>query len=307
MVERVYLEDMGQIYNVSPLGDAKTWELKDLKTHDPLPPIIFVIDSMAGQKLFLGREKSGRHKFNMIRYLAKTIMPLFFEQLKSKELSQYLILRDSYPFDLQYAFGCSTIYQNILIPTNFVIIKDANNIITIGQYCGDTWLIPYPVLDSEDIIISFLKKAFSHILPKQIYLILICGTLKVLSRIYQECRNNEVNLIPIFSQCLFKKLEKDNPKFSVINSDSITTREFFKKASQRFQGKPMCCIGNLEETLYDPIKYSINTLWEMMTLKMDPDKEDWEVWSINVREEDFQKKVNNFNPLLLQYFQKSWK
>lgn len=306
MQEIQFLEDIAKPYNVSPIGDVRTWELLNPKYDFPLPSLIYVIDSEMSQNFLLGREKSGREKFNMIRYLAQSTIPLFIEQLKKKNLSQYLFLKDSYPFDLQYAFGCSSIYKNILVPTSFVVLKhdtfrDEYDQILIGHYCGDTWLIPIPVLSKGLMITHFLKKAFIKHYPKQVYLFTICGSLEGLSPIYRECKKNNVDLIPIFFQCLFKNA---HPPFSVFNSGSITTKDFFRKASNRFQGKQMCCIGSLEESLYDPVTYSINTLYEMMTLSMDFSKEDWDSWSIDVKEESFQKKIFEFNPTLFEYLKK---
>lgn len=308
MQGRTFIEDIGKPFNVSPIGNVRTWELIDIKYELPTPSLIYIIDSELAQNFLLGREKSGREKFNMIRYIAQSIIPLYIEQFKKKNLSQYLFLKDSYPFDLQYAFGCSSFYQNILIPTSFIVLKDDSltgkyEQILIGHYCGDTWLIPIPVLNNGLKIVHFLRVAFSQHIPKQIYLLTICGSLKGLSPIYQECKNNNVDLIPIFSQCLFID---SHPPFSVIKNGSITTKDFFKKAFNRFQGKQMCFIGNLEESLYDPIKYSIDTLNEMMTLEMDPTKENWNSWSINIKEDSFQKRIADFNPTLLEYFKKGW-
>ncbi len=308
MQEKIFIEDIAKPYSVSPIGNVRIWEIMDLKYDFPIPSLIYFIDSDMGQNFLLGREKSGREKFNMIRYIAQSIIPLFIEQLKGSTLSQYLFLKDSYPFDLQYAFGCSSYYKNILIPTSFIVIKsysttDEYDLILEGHYCGDTWVIPLPVLNKGTRISFFLKKAFLNHIPKKLYLFTLCGSLEGISPIYQECRNNNVVLIPVFSQCIFKN---GNPPFSVLNNSFITKKDFFTKASNRFQGKPMCSIGNLKDSLYDPIKYSIDTIYEMMTLEMDPDKEDWSSWSIDVKEESFQRRLSDLNPNLFEYFKKSW-
>ncbi len=64
----------------------------------------------------------------------------------------------------------------------------------------------------------------------------------------------------------------------------------------------MCCVGDIGESLEDPISYSINTLREMQILGMDPQKENWDNWTIDVREEEMKKKIYDFNPSLLDYF-----
>jgi hypothetical protein len=69
----------------------------------------------------------------------------------------------------------------------------------------------------------------------------------------------------------------------------------------------MCCVGDIGESLEDPIQYSIHTLWEMQILGMDPKKENWDSWAVNVREKSFKEKVVHFNPSFLEYFHDLWK
>ena len=69
----------------------------------------------------------------------------------------------------------------------------------------------------------------------------------------------------------------------------------------------MCCVGDIGESLEDPIQYSIHTLWEMQVLGMDPKKENWEAWSVNLKEKSFKEKVSHFKPELIDYFKELWK
>jgi len=69
----------------------------------------------------------------------------------------------------------------------------------------------------------------------------------------------------------------------------------------------MCCIGDIGESLEDPLQYSIHTLWEMQILGMDPKKEDWRAWTVDVHDREFKKKVFEFNPALFEYFHEIWK
>ena len=111
MSERFFLEDVGKPYSDSSLGHARAWEVRHLRKDPSLPPLIYVVESEVGQQFLLGREICGRSKFNMIRYIAKAMVELFLERLKSRDLSQYLILRGAYPFDLQYAMGATPPYD----------------------------------------------------------------------------------------------------------------------------------------------------------------------------------------------------
>jgi len=323
MAERIFLENVGKPYSFNAIGNAKAWEVRHLRNDPTIPPSIFVAESEVGEQLLLGREISGRPKFNMIRYLAKSFIELFFEQLKEKDCSQYLILRGAYPFDLQYAIGYGPPYDLQLLSTGFIKLQrvlnpegtdweiQSQNL--IGEYQGDTWLIPDTVIASGSTIASFLGNGFNHHLPKQVYVITACGSLEGIQRIYQECSKRGVELIPVFYQCIFEVSKTGNlpgrpmSDLSVMSPGSITTKEFYEKAFHRYQGTRMCCVGDIGEGLEDPFQYSIQTLWEMQQLGMDPKKENWDAWTVEVRGEKFKKRVLDFNPILFEYFKEIWK
>lgn len=323
MSKRIFLEDIGKPYAITPIASGRTWEVRNLRNDPSLPPLLFVVESRIGESFLLGRGISGRSKYNMIRYLATLLIELFFEQLKEKDCAQYLILRGAYPFDLQQAFGNAPPYDRLLLPTGFIKIQrvlnregtdweiKAQNF--IGQYRGEVWLIPDTTIASGSTIAFFLKNAFSHHLPKQIYLFTACGSLEGVQRIYQECLKNKVELFPVFSQCIFEVSKEGNlpglplTDLPVTNPGSITTKSFFEKAYRRYQGTRMCCVGDIGESLEDPIQYSLHTLLEMQILGMDPKKEDWNQWSVNVREESFKKRIQDFKPCLAEYFKGLWR
>ncbi len=323
MTSRTYLEDIGTFYSVNAVGSARMWEVRHLRNDSNTPPLIFVIESAMGQQFLLGREISGRPKFNMIRYIAKSFVELFSERLNGKELCQYLVSRGAYPFDLQYAFGYAPPYDRLLLPTGFIKLQRALNRGTtdweihaekfIGEYGGDAWLSPDTDIASGSTIAHFLREGFTHHLPKQVYVITACGSLEGIQRIYQECLKKNVELIPVFSQCLFEVSRVgDLPQhpltdLSVMNPGSITTKELYERALDRYQGTRMCCIGDFGQSLEDPVQYSIHTLWEMKILGMDPEKEDWSAWTVNLQAEEMKKKVQAFNPSLTDYFREIWK
>jgi len=323
MAERTFLEDVGTPYSINAIGSVRAWEVRHLRNDPTIPPLIYVIESDVGQQFLLGRGSSGRPKFNMIRYIAKSFVELFFERLSGKELSQYLILRGAYPFDLQYAFGNAPPYDRLLLPTGFTKLQRVLNPEgldweirgqnLIGEYQGDIWLIPDTAIASGSTIAYFLRNGFEQHLPKQVYVSTACGSLEGIQRIYKECLKKNVELIPVFSQCLFEVSKVGNlpglplTDLSVISSGSITTKELYMKAFTRYQGTRICSIGDIGESLEDPIQYSIHTLWEMQILGMDPKKEDWSAWTIDVQTEEMRKKVHRFNPSLADYFREIWK
>lgn len=323
MAECTFLENVGIPDSINAIGSAKSWEVRHLRNDPTIPPLIYIIESDVGEQFLLGREVSGRPKFNMIRYIAKSFVELFFERLSGKELSQYIILRGAYPFDLQCAFGCAPPYDRQLLPTGFIKLQRVLNQNGtdweihaqkfVGEYQGDTWLIPDTAIASGSTIAYFLRNGFTHHRPKQVYLITACGSLEGIRRIYQECLKKQVELIPVFSQCIFEVSKMGNlpelplTDLSVISPGSITTKMLYEKALHRYQGTRICCVGDIGESLEDPVQYSIHTLWEMQLLGMDPKKEDWESWTVNVRTKSFRKKILDFNPALADYFQEIWK
>jgi hypothetical protein len=323
MAERTFLEEVGKPYSTNAIGSARVWEVRHLRNDPTIPPLIYVVESEVGQQFLLGREISGRPKFNMIRYIARSFVEVFFEQLKGKELSQYLILRGAYPFDLQYAIGNAPPFDSILLPTGFIKLQrilnqegtdweiHAQNF--IREYCGDTWLIPETAIASGSTIAFFLRNGFAKHLPKQVYVFTACGSLEGIQRIYQECKKKGVELIPVFSQCIFEVSKTGNlpglplTDLSVVSAGSMTTKEFYERAFQRYQGTRMCCVGDIGESLEDPLQYSIHTLWEMQILRMDPKKEDWNTWTVDIRAKEMKKRVHDFNPSLAEYFKDLWR
>jgi hypothetical protein len=322
MAERTFLENVGTPYSINAIGSARAWEVRHLRNDPAIPPLIYIIESDVGEQFLLGRGVSGRPKFNMIRYIAKSFVELFFEKLSDKGLSQYIILRGAYPFDLQYAFGYAPPYDRQLLPTGFIKLQRVLNQIGtdweihahdfVGEYQGDTWLIPDTAIASGSTIAHFLRNGFAHHLPKQVYLITACGSLEGVQRIFQECLKKQVELIPVFSQCIFEVSKMGNlpglplTDLSMINPGSITTKMVYEKAIRRYQGTRMCCVGDIGESLENPVQYSIHTLLEMKLLGMDPKKEDWESWTVDMRTEAMKKKVHHFNPSLIEYFKEIW-
>jgi hypothetical protein len=323
MYNRIFLEEIATPYASAPIGNSRSWEVRNLRNDPTLPSLIYVVESRIGELFLLGRGISGRPKFNMIRYIASTVVELFFEQLNQKTCAQFLILRGAYPFDLQQAFGNAPPYDRILLPTGFIKLQrvlnregmdwDIHPQSFVGEYRGETWLIPDTAIASGSTIAFFLRNAFAHHLPKQVYIFTACGSLEGIRRIYQECSKKGVELIPVFSQCIFEVSREGNlpglplTDLPVTNPGSITTKSFYEKAYLRYQGTRMCCVGDIGESLDDPIQYSLHTLWEMQVLGMNPKKEDWDQWSVNVRDESFKKRVQEFKPALAEYFKELWK
>jgi hypothetical protein len=134
-----------------------------------------------------------------------------------------------------------------------------------------------------------LFAGFQNIFPNSLRLY---GLVKPQNRIYGSKKAGGSD--SVFSQHLRVSKTGNLPglpltDLSVMRSGSITTRTFFEEASRRYQGTRLCCVGDIGESLEEPLKYSVHTLWEMQILGMNPAKENWDNWTINVRDERSRK------------------
>ncbi len=319
MRERIFLENIAQPYSTTAIGNAKLWKVRHLRNDPAIPPLMYVMESKVGQQLLLGRHLCGRPKFNMIRYIATSMVSLFFEELSKKDWSQYLLLESACPFDLQLAFGCAPPYDIHLLPTGFIGIGPDQQAPAlrksdgIGEFRGKTWLLPVMAIHSGETISLFLKEGFKQHPPEEVYLFTAWGSLEGIRRIQRECQENGVKCVPVFTECVFELLKQVNvtglrsSDLSVLAPGSITTKSFYEKSFERYQGTPMCSAGSPRQSLENPVQYSIHTLWEMETLKMDPKKEDWDAWTVDIRGKECQKKALEFSPALHDYFRGIWK
>jgi len=320
MRERMFLEEVGKVDSASPIGNVKAWEIRELLGEEHPLPLIYVVESEAGERFLLGRELSGRAKFNLIRYIAKSFVEIFFERLKGKGAVQYLILPDAYAFDLQYAMGVSPPYDRVLLPTEFILFEKGSGGKAFekmtspgpGTYRGRTWFIPNTALTCEETVVHFLRNAFSSHRPEEIYLFTACGSLKGIETLYNECLKASVRLVPVVSQCLFhvsKPLEpacSRQATFPILNLTTLTSRVFLGKATERYQGKEICSVGDVQKSLNHPVLYCVETLREMMHVGMDPAKENWDAWSVDVRSEEMREKIHELDPAIYDYFRVFW-
>jgi hypothetical protein len=159
-----------------------------------------------------------------------------------------------------------------------------------------------------------LRNAFSHHLPKQVYVITACGSLEGIQRIYQECLKKNVELIPVFSQCIFEVSKVGNlpglplTDLSMVNLGSITTKELYERAFRRYQGTRMCCVGDIAGRVWKTLYNIPSTLsgkcrsWGWIQRKKIGMPGPW-----MFGKKTFQKKVSDFNPALADYFKEIWK
>jgi hypothetical protein len=67
----------------------------------------------------------------------------------------------------------------------------------------------------------------------------------------------------------------------------IVTRKFYGDLYDRYQGTPLCWVGDIGDSIYKPEQYLMETLEDMLNVGMDPEREDFSLWSPIVRSDHF--------------------
>ena len=284
-MSRVFIEDIGEV--VERKGKVVVWRV--LVSNNYFPEEMYLVESPAGERLVLGRGIWGRRKFELIQEIADILFEAVLGKMNfSQSPRQFLILRGAYPFDLQRA--SRRLIPEFILPTTFLKLQrkliDGNWQIEekffLGEWTGDLWLIPDTAIASGSTITYLLTKGLKVGKPKRIIVFTAAGSIEGIIKIWRTCQEHDVEMIPVFSQCIFEVSEKGvlpNLPYTdlpVENPGTIVSREFYQKAHQVYQGKPMCCVGDVGDSLENPEKYIAETLKEIKILGIDISQPGWE-------------------------------
>ncbi|MGD9173970.1 MAG: hypothetical protein PVF29_07405, partial [Desulfobacterales bacterium] len=80
---------------------------------------------------------------------------------------------------------------------------------------------------------------------------------------------------------------------------TITTRHFYHDLNDRYQGTPLCWVGDIGDSIYKPEEHLIETLSDMLAVGMDFEREDFSLWSPIVRSAAFLARLENEHPEIL--------
>ena len=321
MQKRVFIEDVGRLIRKIG-GEIFVWEIEDLFRDSKNPPLIYLVESKAGARFLLERGSFGRKKFELIQAIAQTLFYCLPEKVLGEgPWRQFLIFRGAYPFDLQRPSKRILKYQ--LLPTTFlklqrVLAPDNSTWIVqesfcLGEFNGKIWFIPDTAIASGSTVEYLLRKGFQQYLPQKVIVFTAAGSLQGIQRIWKICKEHKVELVPIFSQCIFEVSEKGvlpNLPFTdlpIENEKTITSRRFYKIAHRVYQGKRMCAVGDVGDSLENPIKYLLDTLKEIALLEIDPTKEGWEWVGQWFKKLWFRKKLKTEDPLTYSYLNGFWR
>jgi hypothetical protein len=72
-----------------------------------------------------------------------------------------------------------------------------------------------------------------------------------------------------------------------IQPRTIVTRHFYHDLLDRYQGTPLCWVGDIGDSIYKPEDHLLETLSDMLDVGMDFEREDFSLWSPIVRSKEF--------------------
>ena len=72
-----------------------------------------------------------------------------------------------------------------------------------------------------------------------------------------------------------------------LQPQTIVTRHFYNDLNKRYQGNPLCWVGDIGDSIYKPQDHLIETLSDMLAVGMDFERENFSLWSPIVRSDRF--------------------
>jgi len=302
---RIYLEDVGEI--VMSRSGKDIWLVKDISQHEAfrgrsLPDKIYVVDFPGrglGEEFLLSRQACGAEKFLMIKEIGHDMMRLF-ERMFDGNLAQFVILWGGRPLDLLDANP--PLHRSKLLDTTYIKLTRVEdtagsrgwNIVEssfVGEWWQDeTWIIMEECIASGSTLNYFVEEALQHHRPKKIFLFPVCASLEGLEGICRICNEHGVELIPVFNGALIQVAEKGvTMPFTDLGlqPQTIITRHFYHDLNERYQGNPLCWVGDIGDSIYKPEDHLIETLSDMLAVGMDFEREDFSLWSPIVRSDQF--------------------
>lgn len=323
--DRTYLEDVGR--KVSGHGGANLWLVENLTKrsgfeHLDLPDKIYVVDfpgNGPGQELLLGRQIAGLKKFNLIRQTTYKMVGFMVELFVGK-VGQFIILWGGRSQDLIYADP--PVFEEI--PDSMLIKlqrrfegKEGNKKlagIDIIGINGDWWLDDTVIAMEECIasgstLLTFVKLLLENhaqkgFKPQKIFVFPVCGSLEGIIATNQLCRENGVEFIPVFNSALIELAEKgvELPVTDLgLRPKTIVSKEFFMSLYPRYQGLPICWVGDIGLSFHNIRRHCQEFIRDMRVLGADPHKEKWHKWPAEIHKPEFREWLNQEHPDELEY------
>jgi hypothetical protein len=317
--DRIFLEDVGEI--MMSRGGKDIWLVKGITQHEAfrersLPERIYVADFPGrglGEEFLLNRQACGATKFLMIKEVGHEMIRLF-ERMFDGRVAQFVILWGGRPLDLLDANP--PLRRNRLLDTTYIKLTRVEddsvfrgwNIVEssfVGEWWQDeTWIIMEECIASGQTLTYFVEEALQHHRPKKIFLFPVCASLEGLEGIYRICRDHGVELIPVFNAALIEVAEKGvSLPFTDLGLQprTIVTHHFYQDLHDRYQGTPLCWVGDIGDSIYKPEEHLMETLSDMLAVGMDFDRENFSLWSPIVRSEQFLTQLETSHPEIFKH------
>jgi hypothetical protein len=161
----------------------------------------------------------------------------------------------------------------------------------VGEWWKDeTWIVMEECIASGQTVTHFAQEATQFHRPKRIFLFPVCASLEGLEGICRICNDNGIELIPVFNGALIEVAAEGVSKpFTDLGLQprTIVTRNFYEDLYDRYQGSPLCWVGDIGDSIYKPEQYLMETLEDILNVGMDLDREDFSLWSPIVRSDHF--------------------
>jgi hypothetical protein len=302
---RIYLEDIGEI--VMSRRGKDIWLVRDISQHEAfrernLPDKIYVVDFPGrgvGEEFLLSRQVCGAEKFLMIKTIGHDMMRLF-ERMFDGRLAQFVILWGGRPLDLLDAnpplhrdrhpdttYIKLTRVENDEVSRGWSIVESS----FVGEWWQDeTWIIMEECIASGSTLTYFVEEALQRHRPKKIFLFPVCASLEGLEGICTVCGDHGVELIPVYNGALVQVADKGvTLPFTDLGLQPLTivTKHLYHDLNDRYQGTPLCWVGDIGDSIYKPEDYLVETLRDMLMVGMDFEREDFSLWSPIVRSAGF--------------------
>ncbi len=302
---RIYLEDVGEV--VMSRGGKDIWLVKGITRHEAfrgrdLPDKIYVVDFPGrglGEEFLLSRQACGAEKFLMIKEIGHDMIRLF-ERMFDGKVAQFVILWGGRPLDLLDANP--PLHRSKLLDTTYIKLTRVEdnagfrgwNIVEssfVGEWWpDDTWIIMEECIASGQTLSYFVDEALQHHRPRKIFLFPVCASLEGLEGVCRKCNEHGVELIPVFNGALIEVAEEGvTLPFTDLGLQprTIVTQKFYQDLNDRYQGTPLCWVGDIGDSIYKPVDHLQETLSDMLAVGMDFDREDFSLWSPIVRSAEF--------------------
>ena len=77
---------------------------------------------------------------------------------------------------------------------------------------------------------------------------------------------------------------------------TIVTHHFYQDLKDRYQGTPLCWVGDIGDSIYKPEDHLMETFSDMLAVGMDFEREDFSLWSPIMRSEHFLNRFESEHP-----------